>query len=485
MLNRSRHVRSFEVWRDRNNWNEWKTYNFERPIEQDVENQPLSWKWRIGELTTYTDLLSSHITQEEIELAQTLSLDGHDGFLKAILLAYCPRLQDIKVVTQSHDQGSTIDWMSTIQSSALSQLCFSPVRTVAVGIPSETWMDSQSDPVLTPQFLNYLLRFPNLESIYFNDFRCELEVDGTIQWRNHIFPKSSNVKHIFLDDCNIMPFTFQDALAAGPKELISFSFRAGTGSGDRMDDADRMVSFLGYHDCQSSSLRSLMFYGFTPDNTYERIHGYRCSVYLPEELRAFHALRDVSIDIQDIELEAFGSFENDNDEGKDKETFWKEWVIDIFPKSMETLTLWNETGSGHFGDEAGEVKFVEMMVIAMIESGRFPKLSAFYLEEVERSREGPRTDEICFQRAMEVGQEHGVDVYTLTNRRKPRHEQVFPEAPDKYDLVTGPYGGVRPSDFVFDVYQGRKVPPGCGKCGSCEVCLQQYSKELWGTVPKA
>jgi hypothetical protein len=116
-----------------------------------------------------------------------------------------------------------------------------------------------------------------------------------------------------------------------------------------------------------------------------------------------------------------------------------------------------------------------------------------YLEDVEKhsanlsgikSPSQPmEKDKIWFRRAIETARKRGVDLHTLTNRNKPIHQIEFPEAPDKYDLKTGPWGE-RPEDWVFNVYTGRREPQGCGKCGDCDVCFGYYSKEMWDGLKK-
>ena len=167
------------------------------------------------------------------------------------------------------------------------------------------------------------------------------------------------------------------------------------------------------------------------------------------------------------------------------------------------LDSWHETGSGYAGDKPNETKLIERAIVKAIEDGveqnGYTWLKAIYLEEIEHrapkveyiytgghtirvpvSRE-PRT-ELCFQDAIAAGKKHGVDVHTLTNRSQILHEMSFPEAPDKYALETGPNWGKRSADWVFNPYVGRRVPPGCAKCGRCESCKVEYSEEQWKTI---
>lgn len=67
-----------------------------------------------------------------------------------------------------------------------------------------------------------------------------------------------------------------------------------------------------------------------------------------------------------------------------------------------------------------------------------------------------------------------------------RHVIQFPEPLDEFDLVTGLYGGKRPDHgtWTFNVHTGRRES-GCGNCGKCKACLEEYSEELWEQVDSA
>jgi hypothetical protein len=137
-------------------------------------------------------------------------------------------------------------------------------------------------------------------------------------------------------------------------------------------------------------------------------------------------------------------------------------------------------------DEADKEEFDEL---SCAYESFLSKLKAIYLEDIERTYiqarrstdAGSSTEKVFFRRLVKVAKEKGIDVYTLTHQPATRLEHVFPTAPDKYDLRSGPWWERRDerADWVFDVHEGRMVPPGCGKCGECEKCLSEYSKELW------
>ncbi|KAF2023114.1 hypothetical protein EK21DRAFT_95176 [Setomelanomma holmii] len=91
-----------------------------------------------------------------------------------------------------------------------------------------------------------------------------------------------------------------------------------------------------------------------------------------------------------------------------------------------------------------------------------------------------RRDKLLYQEVVKLGEECGVDVHTTTNRAEMR-EWEWQEAPDKYDLKTGPCGE-RPESSKFVMYAGGRMEAGCDRCGQCGICLNQYLRELWESV---
>lgn len=534
------HVRSIEIWYDRTSWLDWKPLRFDQPLhEGDMDIDSTSWNWQDDELEEYLEDIEDQSVallnggDEEIYTEAREQVEaGLDGILKALLIAYCPRLRDIKFVTHEHKQKSTLGWLRRlIQGSILHGSHWPPglcnVQNVAVGVDSDTWMTTrhtESDQGhldgtnKSMEIFSTLLRLPGLTLIYYNDLRRTSWDDGTdFESRTLIPMHSSTVKHIFLDDCGDMPYSFRFALPRAPHALETFTLRAGN-SDDRMDDADQLVH--GLCEAQSNSLHTLMFYG--PYNLGE-IHGYRCSVYRNEELNNYGSLETVAIHISDVELDCFYSTtDSSNDEDKERteennRKFFIKWFRETaFPETTQRIVFWGTVDECYMPGCSGKfLDWLEDALIYVIESWRWkegwdsadeeefdklstayesflPNLKAIYLEDIERQykrserdeTKEPRTDKIYFRRLVEVAKEAGIDIYTLTNRAPAKHSHNFPTAPDKYDLRSGPWWERRDEtmDWVFDVYQGRRVPPGCGKCGKCEQCLGEYVKELWESL---
>lgn len=484
------HVRSFEIWYDRKSWEEWKTIKFELPPSDDGESEPLSWEFLYEEQEDYLESLEyGNGTSELLEIARVQMEDGFDGILKAVLLANCPRLRDVKFVTRGvdriYDDTSCLSWLEVFIDDAVRGENSWPsglenLQSVAVGIPSETWLFPhlqylyQRPDEPSTCLLLQLLRLPNIESIYFKDYTCDME-DPT-DYSLLLPARCSSVKHLFLDNCDELGDSFREALVEAPVSLVTASFRAGDAV---LEHADDIVSGL----CEyQHSLRSLMFYNYSEQHG---IQGYRCLAFRPEEFRDSHGLANISVNIRDVELDALYA-ETCKADGESNSAVIERFFDESFPRSTETLTFWDELDSGHIHWEPSKEVGFENAIIKLIESEEHKNLKAIFLEEVERVRFGtvgaePRTDAVWFRKAIEVGRQHGVDVHTLTNRNEVMHRIDFPEAPDRYDLVTGPWGK-RPEDWVFSGYSGMRGPPGCGKCGKCDLCLRNYSKELWDTL---
>jgi hypothetical protein len=498
------HVQSLELWYDRTSWLHWKTLDFQTPIEQDTEALPVSWKYVYGEVDTYLSCLEHGPgAVQNLCAARTQLMNGCDGFLKAVLLVHCPRLQLLKCVMSADNQlSSVLSWLRIIIDHAYNERIPWPpglknLSNVAVGLPSETWMDSPYDAQHNgpnSSMLMQLLRLPRIEKLYFKDYIHDHDHDDSVPYQKLLPEGSSSVKHIFLDNPDELGFQFTEAFAHAPCALLSASFRAGPAT---LENCDTLVRLLGRY--QGNSLQSLMFYGYS--NSYRRhrgIHGYRCNAFRPEELEHYNVLKHLCINIQDIELQAFYDEQHCREAWESDGAWLERCFVGYFEGgSLEALVLWNGLTQNHISWEPSEEQGFEDAVCWLM-NGSEPDvaegtLKALYLEDVER-QSGPipgrrgraaleGKDHVWWRRAMEVGRKRGVDVHTLTNRYPPRHQHEFPEAPDKYSWVNGPWGE-RPGDWVFDVYSGRRGPRGCGKCGNCEVCFALYPKELWDGIVK-
>ena len=501
------HVRSLEIWRDRKSWKEWKIYSFLTPVHDDRESTITSCKLQDDEVMDYLDTLGHRLNGDEYGRACTQAENGHDGILKMLLLAHCPRIESLKFITQTHDEDSCLHWLKTLISNCIS--CTSEylpdtvwpsglasLRDVAIGVPSDTWMDNRSQDPSSHLFV-HLLRLPNITSIYYKDLCAEL--DDEHEYAKDIPPRCSSVKHLFLDNCDTTASDLREALYRAPCSLLTASFRSGD---TRLEHADHLAS--GFSE-EQESLESLMFYDFGRD-PYETIHGRGCRAYQPDEIENSR-LKQVSISVEDIEilqwyLSTDVYYIKYQEDEEDPEDAFVRHTAECYPWSMESLILWGEAGTKNGfsgGDNLGRIELFGRAIVKMLEDGAYPNLKAIYLEEIEHNKpleerikilnrwmylpipREPRT-ELCFQDAVAAGKKRGVDVHTLTNRSQLMHDISFPEAPDKYALETGPDFGKGDKNWVFNPYIGRRVRQGCKKCGFCENCKAEYSEDAWNTV---
>jgi hypothetical protein len=452
------HVRSLEIWYERESWDEWKTLDFKNHISQDTST-PIAWEYEDDEI----DDILKHLgpgssSTEHMEQARTQIANGYDGILKAILLANLPRLRDVKFVMPWKGEVqnfSCLGWLTLFINDAYDLKTswgagLSSLHSVAVGLESKTWMDVDYDEPNT-ELLLQLLRLPNIDRIYFKSYRGPDtdEQDYSLM----IPPGSSSVQHLFLDNCDDLGHDFDTALAAAPVSLLTAAFRAGPAL---LENADALVGLLGHH--QGTSLQSLMFYGYNERGT---IHGYRCNAFRPEELQDFRVLKHLCLNMPDIELDICYN-ESDQPEDMSHAKWMRSFFVECIPRSVEALVLWNGLSNDYIQWHPNEEEGFQKAIIHLIHDEEH-SLSSVYLADVESrskslvdGRVRPNAiDHFWWRRAVDVGREMEVDVHTLANWYEPRFHHEFPEAMDEFDWATGPWGE-RPSDWVFDVHSGRR-----------------------------
>jgi hypothetical protein len=423
-----RHVRSIEVWRDRFSTDEWRIFAFEGPNEERSDTPSLRSYLTDREFGFYSEKLSEYLSGQK-EFSRTLIHANQDGGLKALLMATLPRLEDVKFITSQHSRGSILYWLDQMIGNEHMPTVFSNLQSIAVGVPSDTWLDPSDSPALPFYLFVSLLRIPDINSIYINNFQCQEGDDTSIDLDDLLPAESSEVRHLFLDNCNIRSEECQLAVSAAPYWLESIAFRFNAASERRPDSVEDI--FMALCDDQEFTLKSMMFYVIGPGqqaveradyppfhfNTYRRIEG---------------SLENFSVGWEEVAMEA--SRNRDFCGDLDSWTHFTDqshW----FPFTTETIVVHGKTKN---------VEQVEMFVLGLMKCGELRQLQTIHLEGLDIVSKMP---EECFQ------------VRTLTTDDIPRSTERLPRAPDKYDLVSGPYKGKRPEGFVFDVYEGRYVPP--------------------------
>ncbi|KAH7343112.1 hypothetical protein BKA66DRAFT_580219 [Pyrenochaeta sp. MPI-SDFR-AT-0127] len=482
------HVRSFEVWRDRTTWAEWKSFSLTIPLQIDADCEPSDEQVSLGcakeDLEWYREYLEKDLNDEELERGFDEVGGGSDGLLKALLFAKCSRLQELKFVTKSQKAGSCLYWLRIMISNWSGErtrwpIGFFNLRHVAIGIYSRTWMDDYHFQPST-SLLAHILRLPNIDTIFFNGLRCPEDDDDANDdddvnlWaEDTIPPRCSSVKHIFFDGPGTeLSSDFREALFIAPRQLLTAAFRYSGPEGELWGASGIFGALAEF---QGASLESLMWY----DYDHHTIQGDHCSLSYTKEFANFQTLKQISFNIQDVELSAYHSQRSHREDGESLENYFVRFASEAFPDNMETLVLWDTPGSGHAGDNDGKSTLLERAIVKMVKDKRYKNLKAIFLEDVESTRGGPKKEALWFQEASAVGFAEGVDVHTLTSRASMKHSIKFPGPVDEYDLRTGLHSNGRPTDWVFNPYVGRWESPGCNSCGSCQRCHSEYDADLW------
>lgn len=323
--------------------------------------------------------------------------------------------------------------------------------------------------------------------------------------RYNLSKGSSSVQHLFLEGAHGEQ-TIQEVIASGCKKLKSLTL-----SSCDMDDMDTLVELL--RDCYGDSLESLIFYNFERGF---RLHGHRRFVFETGVLVGMAKLRMLYVDPEDVRSDA--------DKEYTKDIRWKpfangyDWTcledVDFFieyfltkalSNSAEVLVLGTQRRSPLSEDEA---VFFDHAIAMLIENrtanylagkrktfsscqcgrhtppgfirGSLPNpIKAVYLESMDDKDRKPRRKR-WFSKAIATGRKHGVDVHTRTTRGKPFHQIEFPKPP--FMASNRPANSSADGPLVFNVYTGKWGPPGCGNCGKCEACLEQYDVSVWKEI---
>lgn len=478
------HVRSFELWGTRESWDEWRPFNVEAstPSSTLQDGEPLPWSFLGGETEELTGLFTE-MPEEHRASAQDELRDGKDGFLKAALLALLPRLVEVRIVSGASE--ASLSWLANAvqwgKRGASWPPGFAGVRDLAVGMLSGTWRDEHRER-LSAFTLASVLQLPRLESLCFSGLEVledEGDDDEVVNWGHDLaqvtqsMPPAGSLplRRLVLDNVDNVEDDFRSALLAAPRALEAFSVRPirnPVGADERtLGDTDLFASDLAKF--QSKSVRRLMFYH------PERLQGYRCNAFYPEELDPCRGLRQVCLCVEDIELQTLST--SKDCPGRDDFT---RLFLKIFPKTLEVLVLHGDTGV-HVEGEESHAEILDEAVAQLIRRGRLPSLKAVFLEQVETSGSEERRH-ILFEKSMAEGHKRGVDVYTRTNRAERRHDLELLAPLGRYDLLSGPHGRKGKEGLVLDVHTGEWAPPGCSACGRCEPCLEVYAPELWDTI---
>ncbi|CAN9173971.1 unnamed protein product [Alternaria alternata] len=455
------------------------------PLVSEEDAKPSQHRVSKEDARRYLDWLEEQSAEDfEYDLIEELLAQvdsGHDGLLKAMLFAKLERLQDLKFVTRSQDQGSCLPSLRLLIGKCVKkrkkiswpvgfraiQRWRSVWRPVPGGEPRKNLARCYSPTSFDcPRSTAYISTTAHLRR---KDNEENLEED---EWHYQELYQKAILRQTHLPDgCSGQLGEEEEYLWAAPRQLLTMSIRL-TVLMPLMAPLEQPIGWRVIRD----SLQSLMWYGYITAGEYPRnIVGDHCAIYDNEEFDHLETLQDIrhmTVCADDIDLcvehgRMYDDMEDltrkhrddEDDEGniydeEDDELFAIRRIATMFPRTMETLVLWAQA------DES-MTSLIERGLVRMVQSGRYKNLKAIFSEPMERASRHSGQEKAWFQDLIAAGKEAGVVVYTLSNQDGMQHSIEFAEAPDEYDLHSGIHGGVRPSGWVFDPYLGRRISPEC------------------------
>ncbi|CAI6076401.1 unnamed protein product [Clonostachys chloroleuca] len=535
------HVREFEVWGNRRNWNEWRSWlispdgrislamdeqPFRSPVDPSLAEDEHSTRSLLIEIQL-EHLARSILHDDDKRLVRAAIQMGDDGFFKARVISLFPRLKVLKFV-EIEGGHPALSWISAIASwSKIHGLSWPPgllaLSEVAVHIPInvEEQIDECSTEVVD---LGNLLGLPGIRYVYFRNLLLQFEDDDLL------LPGNSTVGTLMLDQIKLDNFRLRKAICNAPSRLESFVVRGSTDPAHFLDSVQQFPRLLSQsRSCKT--LRKVLFYN--PD----RMRGSTTDLFEPAYINTMSGLRVVDICIGDMQVEAFAAADHESvrartgtlcgrcchdkidlgdychgdipcespdnvdaqpappsdstvvDDAEEAQSIGQEGLINHddlvrqfvigLPESLEVLLIHGQEENTEYFDRGPyeENETIDDAVVAMLESGHYPNLEVIYLDQVERCVAEPR-HVVSFQKAIAAGRKHGVYIFTVANQVQPPGKSRFPAMPDRHDLKTGPFPQ-RGARWYVDPYTGSWTPPGCGGCGLCGDCLRCYTAEAW------
>ncbi|KAM0708880.1 hypothetical protein Q7P35_002916 [Cladosporium inversicolor] len=523
------HIRDLEISFARTQWSHWEGTKAEGD-EDSAAVVPPDYAFTHDEQITLLDHLREIFRFDELDIdkARRDFQHGNDAPAKLLLFGFCPRIRSAKWARHFYLAGNSTlerETAEDLQKNPRSSLeyfhqailtnlktqttawplGFKSLQDVAIGVDTR---DKTSDVhfVPSPLLVASCTNLPHLLSLYCfgmdMPWNSEDSMDDS-RARYNINKGSSSVQHLFLEGAH-GDRTTQEVIVSGCKALKSLTI-----STCDMDDIDTLVALL--KNCYKESFESLMFYTSDPRM---RLHGYRRFVFETEVLSGMPNLRMLWIDpedvIQDADLEYMSDMRWEQLANKhswscleDVDFFVEFFMRNALPDSTEVLVLGSQSSSPLSEEEA---EFFDHAIAALIEfgaanylrerwrtcsCGRHPPpkfvrgslpnpIKAVHLESMDVTDRVRGRRKRWFSKTFAAGRKHGVDVHTRTTRGPLFHRIEFPKPP--LMVSAGSTSSSRDGPLVFNVYSGKWGPPGCGNCGKCEACLEQYDASVWREV---
>ncbi|KAF4439262.1 hypothetical protein F53441_12643 [Fusarium austroafricanum] len=399
------HVRELEIWGSRQGWQDWRPWTPTLPgIYNLAEGRPTRSGLETGEMQRYIQEAKElwEFSEDDSDEVRRNLDSGHDGFLKLLLIASCPRLHNLRFAKRGTDPHTSLQWITKAVKRSRNIEKWPPgfesLRYVAVGIGNglPSWEDENANRDGVD--FAALLYIPKLERLYFNEMfqdRAE-EDDGDFDLgEKYDFPYlASSVKQVFIDGASGFSMDFMKSITGVAKNLESAILRVGSEYAQDLDDVDSYVS------------------------------------------------------TSDIELDGLYRI-HEEPTGTDL----AEYLIECFHPTIEAIYVWGRSDE-HVkdSDPARPSEPLDIAIATVIESGEYKNLKVIYLDSVEQAHAQDETEielgkpfnagrkELAFRRSIAGGRKAGVHVCTLMNKDDGGYWKNFPARPDRFDLKTGPCG---------------------------------------------
>lgn len=457
------HVREFEVWVERKEYESWgvNADTGERILREDVKPRSFS-RHEIDYFCTKM-LKLPRFYGEHRDLIQAFRepFEGGDSFIKAVVLAHLPRIQALRYA-QFDDER---------RNESLTTLCgfiywcksagtwlpgLNSLERVAVAIG----LDRAGVEVDPPEYLRRhadefcaLLCLPNLAEVYFShlDGGLPLMEQSTLFPEDIYIPslaRTSSVKTIVLD---MLEYELSDRLiefvTSTPRRLENLAVRFRDNNyceEDYPEIAERLIDQLAKH--QGSSLQRLCIHDDRQDDTPADMNW-----RTPDQLRSFGDLRVANVSWKAIEA----SLDLTKDDVRSRSrSELLDRLFEVFrcglPATMEVITFgqfrfenddpvflqadWEETTDSDFG-------YVDDAVEVMITSRHYKNLKAVFLQDIQNQASYFYGCSLCFPKTMKAAESRGIHVYTRGSKPLPglSTNGEFVPFPRRDCMVTGQF----------------------------------------------
>ncbi|CAH0033099.1 unnamed protein product [Clonostachys rhizophaga] len=434
------HVREFEVWVERNEYKSWgvNADTGERILHEDVKPRSLS-RHEIDSFCATMPKLP-HFYGEHRDLNQLFRepFEGGDSFVKAVVLAYLPRIQALRYA-QFDDER---------RNESLTTLCgfiywcksagtwlpgLNSLERVAVAIGLDRAGVEANPPEYLRRFADEfcaLLCLPNLAEIYFS------HLDGglPLQEKSRLFPKdiqipslakTSSVKTIILDRLEYeLSDKLIDFVTSIPRRLENLAIRFRDNNyceEDYPEIAERLIHQLAKH--QGSSLQRLCIHDDRQDEKPADMNW-----RTPGQLKSFKDLRVANVSWKAIETSL--DLTKDDIQSRSRSELLDR-LFEVFrhglPATMEVITF------GQFEFEKNDpvflqawekssdsdLEYLDDAVEIMITSRHYKNLKAVFLQDIQKQMPSFFGRSLCFPKTMKAAESRGIRVYTRGSKPLP------------------------------------------------------------------